>query len=116
MNKSVCVCYLYAVEGSALLLVQQGVVVGQLDQLVQLFVRIFLLQFLQDTNHLEERAEDTLMINISTQHTLTACTADHINTDCSRARALGTSSPCSRWMIGGVYASVLSPTQISLPL
>lgn len=55
----VCVCYLYAVEGSALLLVQQCVVVSQLHQLVQLFVGIFLLQLFQDTNHLEERQEDT---------------------------------------------------------
>ena len=54
----VCVCYLYAVEGSALLLVQQGVVVGQLHQLVELFVGIFLLQLLQDSNHLEGRRED----------------------------------------------------------
>lgn len=46
-------CYLYAVESSALLLVQQGVVVSQLHQLIQLFVRILLLQLLQDTNDLE---------------------------------------------------------------
>lgn len=64
-----CVCYLDAVEGSALLLVQQCVVVGQLHQLVQLFVGIFLLQFLQDANHLEERPEDTLMIkNLHSSH------------------------------------------------
>lgn len=45
--------YLYTVEGPALLLVQQGVVVGQLHQLVQLFVWIFLFQLLQDAYHLE---------------------------------------------------------------
>lgn len=47
------VCYLNAVKGSTLLLVQQCVVVGQLHQLVQLFVGVFLLQFLQNSNHLE---------------------------------------------------------------
>lgn len=54
-------CHLYAVEGSALLLVQQCVVVGQLHKLVQLLVGIFLLQLLQDTNHLRDRQQDTLM-------------------------------------------------------
>lgn len=49
------VYYLNAVEGSALLLVQQRVVVGQFHQLVQLLVGIFLLQLLQDTNHLQDR-------------------------------------------------------------
>ncbi len=62
----VCVCYLDAVESSALLLVQQCVVVGQLHQLVQLFVRIFLLQLLQDTNHLKERRGHTHNENIYT--------------------------------------------------
>lgn len=47
--------YLYTVEGSALLLVQQRVVVGQLHQLVQFFFWVFLLQLLQDTDHLEQR-------------------------------------------------------------
>lgn len=46
-------CDLDTVEGPALLLVQQGVVVGQLHQLVQLFFGIFLFQLLQDAYHLE---------------------------------------------------------------
>lgn len=61
MHAHVSVCNLDAVEGSALLLVQQCVVVGQLHQLVQLLVGIFLLQLLQDTNHLWDRQQDTLM-------------------------------------------------------
>lgn len=59
--------YLYTVEGPALLLVQQGVVVGQLHQLVQLFFWIFLFQLLQDTYHLEQRRRDTLMNTSPTQ-------------------------------------------------
>lgn len=51
-----------AVEGSTLLLVEEGVVVGQLHQLIQFLLRILLLQILQDTDHLREKDCDGLFI------------------------------------------------------
>lgn len=51
-----------AVESSTLLLVEEGVVVGQLDQLIHFLIRILLLQILEDTDHLREKECDCVFI------------------------------------------------------
>lgn len=53
-------CGLDAVESATLLLVKEGVVVSQLNQLIQFLFRILLLQILQDADHLREKESSGL--------------------------------------------------------